>query len=108
MYYVVELGWGKRTNGFYKSHCYAGVKDAFDGTYRIFGIEYVKRPGAQWYLKAGSLWQTKNPDGKIKGVLKKNRRVALDHRSIDRVVKAIVISVHPTNPPERITSPLAR
>ncbi|MEM4243099.1 MAG: hypothetical protein QXM31_04325 [Candidatus Woesearchaeota archaeon] len=111
MYYIVELGWGKKAKGFYSSHCYAGVKDEFNGTYRIFGIQYLARPGTQWWLKSGSLWQTKNPDGKITGLLKKGKKVMLNHRSVaslDKMVKAMVLSVREAEIPEKLTSPLAR
>ncbi len=106
MYYVVELGWGKKTKGSYTSRCYAGVGDNYDGTYRIYGVQYVNRPGPKWRLNSGSVWQLRNPNGKISGELKKNRRVYLDHCSIDRVVRAVVLSVHQASPPLMPTSPL--
>lgn len=120
MYYLVKLGWGKKTKGVYSSECYAGVKDEFNGTYHVFGVQYENRPGAQWWLKSGSIWQMKNPDGEITRVnkkgckadkLKRGNEVIFHHRTIrtlEKRVRAIVLSVHPTSPPERLTSPLAR
>ncbi len=104
MYYVVELGWGKRTNGSYESHCNAGVKALVDGSYLIYGMNYLKRDGKKWVPNPSTLWIWGNPGGKITGVLEKNRRVAVKHRSIDAIVNAVVISVYPATPPGRVTS----
>ena len=79
-----------------------------DSKYCIHGMNYLRREGKRWLLPSPTLWRNSGAEGMIRGVLKTNQVVSISHRSLDRIVKATVVSIAPVQPPKGVTSPLAR
>jgi hypothetical protein len=108
MFYVIEFGWGKKTNGLYNTQCRAGVELIGENKYRIYGVNYHIRPGKKWVMNPNTVWGPPDPAGSITGILKKNKKIQIKHRSLASIVQATIISFAPVIPPGKFTSPLAR
>jgi hypothetical protein len=105
MYYVAELGWQKRNNK-YAQRCRVGVEQVEEEKYCVYGMLYYPNSQNRWVMNPNSIWQP--PGGYLLGALKKNKKVRVQHRSLQSIVTATVIEVYPVERPKGITSPLAR
>ncbi|MEM4247567.1 MAG: hypothetical protein QXF14_04605, partial [Candidatus Woesearchaeota archaeon] len=62
----------------------------------------------RWLMPSDTVWKSPDYGSLLKGVLRKNKKVRLCHRSLDRIVTATVLSVLPVRLPEGFTSPRAQ
>ncbi|MEM2916433.1 MAG: hypothetical protein QXT19_03705 [Candidatus Woesearchaeota archaeon] len=108
MYYIVELGWGKKTKTGYYMHCQAGVSLIKNDEYCVHGLNYFQKGKNRWLMHSDTVWKRLDYSSLLKGVLRKNGKVRLCHRSLDKIVTATVLSVSPVSLPAGFTFPQGR